>query len=71
MTRGLQTRLQLPVMALLMVLGLGALQAPVCAISVSPAVLDLRLGYNLVVGDVEAAAHIMKLKQQNPAQLGG
>jgi hypothetical protein len=58
-------------MALLMVFGMSALQAPVCAIAVSPTMLDIRLGYNLVVGDVETAAHIMKLKQQNPAQLGG
>jgi hypothetical protein len=58
-------------MALLMVLGMSALQAPVCAISVSPAVLDIRLGYNLVVGDVKTAAHIIKLKQQTSAQLGG
>jgi hypothetical protein len=58
-------------MALLMVLGLGALQAPVCAISASPTVLDLRLGYNLMVGDVETAAHIMQLKQQSSAHLGG
>jgi hypothetical protein len=58
-------------MALLLMIGMTALQAPVCAIAASPTVLDIRLGYNLVVGDVETAAHIMKLKQQNPAQLGG
>jgi hypothetical protein len=58
-------------MALLLVFGMSALQAPICAISVSPTILDIRLGYNLVVGDVDGAAHIMKLKQQNPPQLGG
>lgn len=67
MFRALPNRLQLPAVALLFVLGSVALQTPLCCLAESKPVLDLRLGYNIVVGDVHAAAEIMQLQQQSPS----
>ena len=70
MFRALPIRLQLPAVTMLFVLGSAAVQLPVCCLSQSNPVLELRLGYNIVVGDVHAAAEIMKIKQQQRATLG-
>jgi hypothetical protein len=70
MLRAIPNRLQFPTVALLFVLGSAALPVPICSLSESQPVLELRLGYNIVVGDVQAAAEIMKIKQQRVTFLG-
>lgn len=70
MFRAIPNRLQLHAAALLFALGGLALQLPLCSLSESKPVLELRLGYNIVVGDVQAAATIMKLQHQQRAPFG-
>ncbi len=63
MIRAIPNRLQLHAAALLFALVGAVVQLPFCSLSETKPVLELRLGYNIVVGDVQAAATIMKLQQ--------